>query len=396
LYSDGLLEFSLEDQEWKIDFEKCSHLPHTFNVVEMLLDEMQKLNESTLTVLKTAACIGFSFDVHTLEAILDSGSDVHAALTQGLQYGYIQPDRGEFLGNLTFESTTQSDESNSSSYHSASGAYQFLHDRVHEGFYQFVKTEDKPALHLHIGKLLLQQFTTLSSKINTNDLFRIIQHLNIGSSLITCFDELFNLAQLNVQASTQVLMGGGYSKAIHYANTALDYLKRISDNYWNDHYQVSITLHTNLALALGFSGEAEQARQVYIHACEHAKGRDELAVLLKDRAGLEVVTQNFEKACEILLQALALYVIKFEVSCETYRGLRAKLYEKLQGKTFLELFPTIPVSSEKSLRVIYLLLLYMIPASFCSRNITLCTLIPVVSLLHRYDEILMTFFDPAN
>jgi predicted ATPase len=361
-----------------VDLEECKQLSHTSNVIEILLDGIFKLPGSTIDVLKTASCIGSTFELKTLSTILSSTErDIRKLLQQGLRQGFIQPSSKN--ANVT-HSTDEKTISLSSASSFDSHYFQFVHDRIHEGFYKFVTETEKPALHLAIGQLLLQAFPDAETP---TELFTLVQHLNIGRSLISQADSLVKLANLNLKASSLVLIGRGYSKAIYYAETALELLGRISEDIWQSFYSQSISLYTNLALAKGLNGQIAESKHDFELAYSYAKETLDRVVLLKDRAGIEVGILNYSEAVKLILEALQLCQVKFEISFPSFFVHLAELKGIMKGRTFVEIFKSVPVSDDKISRMIYLLLVYLIPPSFASRNIELCLLIPVISLLHR-------------
>src|SRR6059036_408413 len=60
-----------------------------------------------------------------------------------------------------------------------SPAYTFLHDRMQQAAYAMIPTEQKPLVHLTVGRLLLGRCDPAAAE---EKVFDIVHHLNLGSS----------------------------------------------------------------------------------------------------------------------------------------------------------------------------------------------------------------------
>jgi predicted ATPase len=61
LYQDGLLRFDFDQGRWQWDMAVLQGIEITENVVELMVNQIQKLSAETQQVLKLAACIGDKF-----------------------------------------------------------------------------------------------------------------------------------------------------------------------------------------------------------------------------------------------------------------------------------------------------------------------------------------------
>lgn len=69
LYEDGLISFNFDCRYWQCDIAQIQALAISNDVVEFMALQLQKLPESTQSVLKLAACIGNQFNLDTLAKI---------------------------------------------------------------------------------------------------------------------------------------------------------------------------------------------------------------------------------------------------------------------------------------------------------------------------------------
>lgn len=169
--------------------------------------QLQKLPTQTQDVLRLAACIGAQFDLNTLARISEQSSEeTAAALWKALQEGLIIPT------TEIYKFFTQSDTA-SVSHAAANPIYRFLHDRVQQAAYSLIPTEQKQQTHLHIGQLLLQSVEDKSLEAN---IFEIVNHLNLGISLINQPLEKAALASLNLIAGQKAKNAIAYEPALNY------------------------------------------------------------------------------------------------------------------------------------------------------------------------------------
>ena len=214
----------------------CSSDLLTDDVVEFMALQLQKLPAETQEVLKLAACIGNQFDLNTL-AIVSEQSEIETAtaLWRGLQEGLILP-QSETYKFYVGQKTEHDIEQNSQVVN-----YKFLHDRVQQAADSLIPGDQKQATHLQIGQLLFQDAssTTLEER-----LFDIVNHLNVGKSLIAQPSERTELAQLNLAAGRKAKLATAYSAAIAYFTTGMELLEQ---DCWRSNYELTLALQVAAA-----------------------------------------------------------------------------------------------------------------------------------------------------
>ncbi|GAA6617747.1 hypothetical protein [Scytonema sp. NUACC26] len=122
------------------------------NVVELVAGNLQKLPNTTQTILQLAACIGDRFNLDILATVSKTSLlDTAKALQPSLQTGFILPLNNNYRVPLLF-SVQELDALG----FEVSVGYRFLHDRVQQAAYSLIPETQKQATHLEIGQLLLQ------------------------------------------------------------------------------------------------------------------------------------------------------------------------------------------------------------------------------------------------
>ncbi|OKH46950.1 serine/threonine protein kinase [Calothrix sp. HK-06] len=235
LYQDKLLTFNLSSNakngssRWQWNIEQIQATEITDNVVDLMISKIQKLDTSTQNILKLGACIGNQFDFNTLAIVYaQSFRETADCLWNALESGLILPlsnaykipqflDNIDNLTNLTI-------------------SYKFLHDRVQQAAYALIPDANKKEVHLQIGRQLLNN---TQAEIEEN-IFEIVNHLNIGTDLILSEVEKYQLVNLNLIAGQKAKASTAYSVAAKYLQVALSLLAPSS---WNSHYNLTYSVY---------------------------------------------------------------------------------------------------------------------------------------------------------
>ncbi|AVH62120.1 trifunctional serine/threonine-protein kinase/ATP-binding protein/sensor histidine kinase [Nostoc sp. 'Peltigera membranacea cyanobiont' N6] len=232
LHHENLIKFDFDSGFWQCDIAQVTTLAVTDDVVAFMGFQLRKLPQSTQDILQLAACIGNQFDLGTL-AIVSQQSQIETAadLWKALQEGLILPisDVYKFYVGQENQVFTQDNQQ--------TVTYKFLHDRVQQAAYSLIPDQQKQATHLKIGQLLLNNAPVTEQKEN---LFEIVNQLNIGKSLIFEPEAQIELAQLNLNAGEKARDATAYNAALEYATTGIALLNSLT---WQTHYNFTLALH---------------------------------------------------------------------------------------------------------------------------------------------------------
>ncbi|MDZ7950853.1 AAA family ATPase [Nostoc sp. DedQUE09] len=269
LHEDGLISFDWEVGFWQCDVAQVrrrvaacrqTSLALTDDVVEFMAQQLQKLPPNTQNVLKLAACIGNQFDLATL-AIVSEQSQIEAAasLWKALQEGLILP-QSEIYKFYVGEEHQLIAQKNSEIV-----AYRFLHDRVQQAAYSLIPADEKQAVHLKIGQLLLSN----TPESNWEErIFEIVSQLNVAVDSIAQSVERQELAQFNLMASRKAKAATAYAAACKYAQIGIGLL---AQNSWQHQYELTLALHQVATEAAYLSGNLEQMAAFASLVLNHAK-----------------------------------------------------------------------------------------------------------------------------
>ncbi|MEG5035254.1 AAA family ATPase [Microcoleus sp. AT3-D2] len=238
LHAEKLITFDFQRHVFVWDISNIEAQDITDNVVELMIGNLKKLPESTQQVLRLAACVGAYFDLDTISIVCEkSKEEIFPDLVMAIQSGLILP-----TSDLDTELLIQD--------------YKFLHDRVQQAGYALIDEAQKTAVHLQIGRLLLQN---TDAKSLSEEIFEIVDNLNLGVELVTDRSERDKIAKLNLMAGKKAKAATAYVAAVDYLNTGLNLLNVDS---WQSNYDLTLALHEEAAEAAYLNGDFPKMEQL--------------------------------------------------------------------------------------------------------------------------------------
>jgi predicted ATPase/signal transduction histidine kinase/CheY-like chemotaxis protein len=294
LHEDKFLKFDFKIGAWQWDIQQIQELAITNNVVELMIEKIQKLNLKTQKVLRLAACIGNRFDLSVLsivneKSVFDTAAELWDALTSGL----IIP----LSDNYRIPVFLEIEQFNNLKIN-----YKFLHDRVQQAAYAIIPEDKRKQVHLKIGRLLLE-----NTKIHSIDenIFEIVNHINIGAELITTKSEKQGLSQLNFIAGQKAKDAIAYDVAVKYLRTALSLLQ---EDCWQLQYKSTFDLY-NLAIEVEYIiNNYVKSNTLIDIAIEHASSELDQAIIYKNK--IHYYTSQGDLGTAINTGLLALVLLK--------------------------------------------------------------------------------------
>ncbi|MDZ8107089.1 MAG: AAA family ATPase [Nostoc sp. DedQUE12a] len=346
LHEDGLIIFDWHTGFWQCDVAQVRSLALTDDVVEFMAIQLLKLSPKTQEVLKLAACIGNQFDLSTLAIVYqkshtETATDLWKALQEGLViptnevYKFYQ-DSSLIIGDLQITNDN-----------GQKTVYKFLHDRVQQAAYSLIPEEQKQATHLKIGQLLLNN--TQAKEIDEN-LFEIVNQLNIGKSLIIERLPQIKIAELNLQAAQKAKSATAYAAAYQYSTTGialLNFSPSPDESCWQTHYDLTLALHELAAETAYLSGDFVQMEQWRDIVIQDAKTSVEKMKVYAVKIQAYMAQVKKLEAVKIGLEALELMGISLPESPEASNIQQAltQTVSNLQSKKIEELI-NLPLTTD--------------------------------------------------
>ena len=229
LAEEALLAFDHRTAVWTWDTARIRAKGFTENVVDLMATKLNRLPDRTRDILGKLACLGNHGSTATLSRVFGlSEEEVDAALWEVVRAGLISH---------------------------VDGAYVFLHDRVHEVSYALIAEQERPAVHLQIGRMLAAQATPAEIE---KKVFEIVNQLDRGASLIQSPEERRQVADLNLLAGKRARTATAYASALAYfaAGRAL-----LDDDCWERQYSLAFDLELHLAECEFLTGELASAEK---------------------------------------------------------------------------------------------------------------------------------------
>ena len=238
VYDEQLLRFDFDKREWTWKKDHILDMNVSGNVVDFITSLIQKMPADIIDILKTASCLGNRFNKEALAHIKSqSEKEIEKLLQQPLIDGLLII---------------------------ISGQYKFVHDRIQQAIYALIPEDDKKAIHLKIGQMILKNATETEQQ---EKIFDIVNHWNLGADLITDPTVKSELTNINLSAARRAVFSAAYPMALMYFEKCLDLL----EHKWDTSYDLLLTATGEAAESAYFSGEYDKVDRWVKDIVDHSK-----------------------------------------------------------------------------------------------------------------------------
>ncbi len=279
LYEQELLTFKIkqtpygEKATWEWDTYYIQQLNFTDNVIDLLVNKIEKLPLTTQETLRMAACLGNRFDLHTLELI--SKKDIEQ-INQDLESAVAE----HLILPTDFNN------------------YKFAHDRIQQAVYSLINEQERTQTHFAIGNALV---ASMDKEEQEENLFELVNQLNLGMSLINTQQERTRLAQLNYQAGLKAEDSTAFEAAFEYLKISISLL---APNCWEKDYNFTYQVYKTAAQYAFYCSKFKEASEIGALVLTHAKNVIEKApiyeIQLKTLLFQNQIPQMLDRSIEIL------------------------------------------------------------------------------------------------
>jgi len=358
LHTENFITFDFQRHVFRWNISNIEAQDITDNVVELMIGKLKKLPPSTQQVLCLAACVGASFDLDTISIFCEKSKesifpDVVTAIQSELILAMSELDQELLIQN-----------------------YKFLHDRVQQAAYALIDKDQKQAVHLQIGRLLLKNTSpeALSEKI-----FEIVDHLNLGVEIVTHQSERDETAKLNLIAGQKAKAAAAYGSALKYLNTGLKFL---SADSWQNYYELTLSLYEEAAEVAYLCGNFEQMEQLALVVLNNAKTVLEKVKVYDVKIQASGAQGDLKEAIEIglvVLKLLGVILPKQPTQLDIQQGFQetASLYA---GQEIEELINLPDMTEPESKAAIYILSSISAAAYIAAPELMLLIVLSMVNL----------------
>ena len=254
LLDQHLLKFDESEKIWTADIAKIKAQSFSDNVVDLMIRKIRSLEPDTQHSMTMAAAIGNTFDLKLVSAIMEASPlSVIQHLWPALNEGYITPLNESYRMFVIEELNVPSEHV----------IFSFAHDRVQQASYQLIPEEDRPALHLKIGRILFDQY-----EHDDEHLFDIVNHYLLGLSKVNDTQELERVRFLNLRAGLRAKQANAIGSAIKHFSTAQQLSSPAS---WDNDYDNTLLLYKELAEAFYLDGQLEKSQALIFECLDKAQ-----------------------------------------------------------------------------------------------------------------------------
>lgn len=354
LHQERLIEFDPDAPAWRWDVEQIRRKAFTDNVVELMVQRLQRLPAAAQDVLKLAACAGSTVSARTLAIISErTEPDVRCDLWESLRAGL----------------TVRSDDT-----------YRFIHDRVRQAAYSLIPEDERAGVHLRIGRLLLTQ--TADGEME-RAIFEIVNQLDLGAPLLSSREERETVAELNLAAGRKAKAAAAHEPAMGYLTAGMALLEA---DRWQERYDLVFGLHFERAQCAYMAGKLAEAEELLDTVLRRAATNIDRAAVYRVKIDLHVTRSENRKAVEDALSCLRLFGV--EMSPHPAREDVLRAYEEVQShlaerriEDLIDLPPMIDPEMQAAMGVLSAL---FAPAYFTDSNLLILHLCHMVNISVRY------------
>ncbi|WPB77146.1 ATP-binding sensor histidine kinase [Archangium violaceum] len=272
LHQDGLVTRTAEGW-WRWDAGGVRARGYSDNVVDFMVGRLRLLPEETQHLLRLAACVGSVFPLQMLALVSGLAPDeVERGLEPSLQEGLVAQGGPE--------------------------QFRFLHDRIHQAAHELIPEQERKAVHLRIGQLLLEGLTPEELR---EKLFDVVGQLNAGLELLTTPEERLRVARLNAEAGWKAKRSTAHRSAIAYFTTAFELMP---GDPWTTDPAFAFKLRMDQATSEFMSGNTAAAIALAEVLLSRARTLADTAAVYRLRSDLHLAAGEIHACVSCLLECL--------------------------------------------------------------------------------------------
>ncbi|WP_044198887.1 trifunctional serine/threonine-protein kinase/ATP-binding protein/sensor histidine kinase [Hyalangium minutum] len=274
LNQDGLL-VRMPGAGWQWNAEGARARGYSDNVVDFMVRKLRQLPEAAQHLLRLASCVGNVFSLPMLGTLADLAevTDVEKGLEPALQGGLLA--------------------------RASSEQYRFLHDRIQQAAHSLISEQESRAIHLRIGRMLLQ---SLAPEQLREALFDVVRQLTAGVDLIQDASERHQLARLNAEAGLKAEAAVAHRPAIAYLSAAFSL---IPGDPWETDPELAFQVRLARSRCELWSGNSREARVLATELCIRARSQADSVAAYSLKSDACFAASDAAAAVAAILECLA-------------------------------------------------------------------------------------------
>ena len=278
LAEEELLRLDPDAGGWIWDLARIRAKGYTDNVVDLMLEKLKRLSNSTQDALKRLACLGNVVEIATLSMVFkESAEEIQTALQDSVRTGLIlHPE----------------------------GSYAFAHDRIQEAAYALIPEHERSGAHLRIGRVLMASITADGL---AEHLFDVANQLDRGAALLSDRDEKVNVATIDLRAGRKAKASAAYGSARSYFSAGIALL---DERDWSSQYELAFSLWLERAECELLSGNLKEAQRLIALLLTRGVSNIDRAAAYRLKVRLHIVKGEYPQAIDGALSCLRLFGIE--------------------------------------------------------------------------------------
>jgi len=302
LADEGLLAFDAAARAWGWDLDCIRAMNYTDNVVDLMAAKLKRFSPATQEALEQLACLGNVVDIATLTLVFGATEEaIDAALREAVRAGLV--------------------------FHHEN-AYRFLHDRIQQAAYSLIPEEQRPEVHLRLGRVLHSRFQAneLAERV-----FDVADQFNRGAARLVERDERAQVAAINLRAGRRAKASAAYASARTYLAAGMVLL---DERDWSSRYELTFSLWLERAQCELQSGNFDKAEQLVVELLQRAASKVDQAAVHHLKVRLHTVKGEYSQAADNALTCLRLFGIDLPAhpSWEEVQAEYETVWQTLEGR----------------------------------------------------------------
>ena len=297
LANDKKIYLDESNGKWQWDIQKIESIKLPANIIDLLVNKIERLPNYFQEVLKNCACIGTRFNLWIISIILNkSFKETMEILYDLIRQDYLQLPL-ESIKKITLVTKEQIDSRDAKEIY-----YQFHHDRIQQAAYELIEEDERKKIQLSIGRFLWRE------NFSEDNLFDIVNHLNYGHEKNTSIDENKELIILNLRASQKAKLSTAYDSALVYLQQALSLLKDFPDP-WTNMYTVTVQVYRELTELYFLNIQFDKLEECIAEILLHTEDLFQVTHSYKLLINYYTTVSKYSNAVECGLEGLELFGI---------------------------------------------------------------------------------------
>ncbi|MCP3925364.1 MAG: AAA family ATPase [Desulfobacterales bacterium] len=263
LFYNKLISYNYTNGEWTWDLETIKKEAITDNVVDLMIKKIRRLPDKIQEIIKTASCIGSRFNLFLLSKTSGKSKiETSELLISGIKEGLLYPENNdEYLEYLKDGFIEEEDDFDIT--------YRFFHDRIHQAANLLLDSNKKKRIHLKIGEQLYS-----NSEFEEDEVFTIVNHLNISRFIINDFERKLDISRFNLLACRKAKKAAAYEQALNYARIGISLLE---ESDWGFEYDLVFSIYKELFECEYLNSNFNEADRLFEILINKARTRNERA-----------------------------------------------------------------------------------------------------------------------